>query len=722
MLVSVLGKGFIYQPASIDPQINADLLETANGMTVSPGVTFFVTRDSALDPALLRYLDQLDPRARASYTVTVLDPETLSPVTDPETLRSIAAGLDLPVATVAPIAGADVVPVEAVGHVTALEAAGYRVLPPSAAAQRAALLDAVSLPGTPSSIREGMERLAAWHERAALTRTQLGLGVSPGDLTHAGPAAHATTYALGAYAARYGGTDAFDLLTSTEPPTANRVASAIGGTLTPVRPAALQSLLRRSPGSAALVTGTAVGTSTEQVFWLTSDENGALTWHDPRAVGATQVFDIDGGTDWRTAVLERDDARAMLVGPDGVPVALPEATGPVAVRPLHHEVTYVGPWPQENLSRYGLNSVDFEGMPVIAVDVRVQSGEGRPLDREQFNSIRASLERYYLNNVRPTIVGTRQHDEIERLARTYDAAVVQQVMQGGIDARSGWQVLRPDAAPRTFDGATVTRDMLDAADLSGMTARAPLPPVLVDFLTQNSYQQAAEHFADHADQLRDPGVLTAARDLTARFPEDLRLRGLDLALRVAARAPVVVGGQPIEPTLVSLFHDGQPWPAGRSLDSRFVFDYLTSSTGWLGELETGPGAHPPKTHGTRMAWDTLLFQGMLDGAVDATDAVTLVRAVGESYEERATRAAAGAKEFAQAHASIFEAVKLLLDPDRVAGSDAWRRVLSVECLTGADRVPWHFRFKELLASDRLNGMPGVADEIKELTHEILTCH
>ncbi|MEO3770644.1 hypothetical protein [Micromonospora sp. B9E7] len=722
VLVTVLGKGFMYLAESTAPQVNTGMLEAAERMSIGDGVNVFVSRDTALDPAFRRYLDQLDPRARATHVVTVLDPETRLPVTDAGTLREIAAGLDLPVSTVEPIAGEDVVPVDVTGRVTALEAAGYRVLPPSATAQRVALLDAVGLPGTPSTIGEGLDRLAGWHERVAVTRAQLGFPANPVQIAHAGPGAHATTYALGAYVARYGQFGAFDPLTSTEALTVDRVASAIGGTLTPVRPAALESLLRHSPGSSALVTGTAVGTSTEQVFWLTSDENGALTWHDPRAAGTAQVFDIDGGADWRTAVLERDDARAMLVGPDGMPVALPEATGPVAVRPLHHEVTYVGPWPRENLTRYGLDSVDFEGMPVVAVDVREQSGEGRPLDREQFVKIRARLERYYLNNVRPTIVSTRQHDEIEQLARTYDATVVQQVMQGGIDARSGWQVIRPDAAPRTFDGAVVTREMLVAADLSLTTAREALPPVLVEFLTQDSYQQAADYFAEHADQLRDPAVLTAARDVTARFPGDFRLRGLDLALRVAARAPVADGGEPIEPTLVSLFHDEQPWPKGRSLDARLVFDYLISATGWLGELETEPGTERPKTHGTRMAWDTLLFQGMLDGYVDPSDAVTLARAVGESYGEQAARAAARAEEVAQAHASIFEAVKLLLDPNRVAGSDTWRRVLSVNCLTGADRVPWHFRFKELLASNRLKEMPGVAQDIKELTSEILTCH
>ncbi|MFE9191934.1 hypothetical protein ACFYL6_20220 [Micromonospora sp. NPDC007208] len=721
VLVTVFPKGFMYLADSAAPQVNAGMLETAERMSVPDGVNVFVSRDTALDPAFRRYLDQLDPRARATHVVTVLDPETLQPVTDPETLRSVAAGLDLPVSTVEPIAGEDIVPVDVAGRVTALEMAGYRVLPPNAMAQRAALLDAVSLSGTPSSIQEGLERLTGWHERVALTRTQLGLPTNPGDLAHTGPGEHATTYALGAYVARYGGDGVFDLLTSTEPLTSNRVATAIGGTLTSVRPTTLASVLSRSPGSSALVTGTAVGASTEQVFWLTSDENGTLTWHDPRAAVGTQVFDIDGGNDWRTAVLERDDARAMLVGPDGIPVALPEP-GPAVVGPRNHEVTYVGDWPPKNLDRYGLNSVDFEGMPVIAVDVRVHPGEGRPLDPKQFVEIRSRLERYYLNNVRPTVVATRQHEEIENLARTFEAAVVQQVVQVGIEGRPGWQVIRPDAVPRTFDGAAVTRAMLDVADLSSMTAREPLPPVLAEFLSHDSYQQAADHLTDHADQLRDPAVLTAARDLADRFPEDRRLQGLELALRVAARAPLLAGAEPVEPALVQIFDEQPSWPTGRPVDARFVFDYLTASTQWQGELAPSTGTQTRETHTNRMTWDSLLFQGMLDSAIDPAEAIALVRAVGESNKQRADRAADGGKEVAQAHASIFEAVKLLLSGDRVAGSNDWREVLSVECLTGADRVPWHFRFKQLLDSKRLDGTPGLADEIRGLTAQILTCH
>jgi hypothetical protein len=735
VLVTVLGKGFMYQAHATDQEINKGMLEAAERMSVGGGVNVFVSRDTALDPAFRRYLDQLDPRARATHVVTVLDPATSLAVSDPETLRSVAAGLDLPVSTVEPIAGEDVVPVDVTGRVTALEAAGYRILPPSAVAQRAALLDAVRLSEAPSSIQEGLERLAGWHEKVGRTRTDLGLA-SPEEVAHTGPGIHATTYALGAYvarygqspasasrygqspasASRYGQSPAFAPLTSTEPLMVDSVASAIGGDLTPVSPAVLAHLLHDAPGSSALVTGTAAGTTTEQVFWLTSDENGALAWHDPRAADATQLFSMDGGNDWRTAVLEREDARAMLVGPDGVPVALPEP-GEAVVGPRHHEVTYVGPWPQTNLSKYGLDSVDITGLPIVAVDVRYQSGEGLPLDREQFVEIRATLQRYYLNNVRPMVIATRQHHEIEQLAQTYEATVVQHKVQPGIDDRSEWQVIRPGEASKTFDVPVVTAEILNAASLPGTTAREPLPPVLVEFLTQGSYQQAAEHLAANADQLRDPAVLTAAEGLAANFPGDLRLQGLDLALRVAAREPIV-NGAPIEPTDLSLFHSKQPWPAGRSLDARFVFDYLTSSTGWRKSESTSDD----QVHGNRMTWDTLLLQGMLDGLVDPTDAVTLVHAVGESYDERAAWAAAKGKEVAQAHASIFDAVKLLLSNDWVAGSDGWRQVLSsVNCLSGADRVPWHFRLQRLLKSGRFAETSKLADDFRALINEIMLC-
>ncbi|GAA0587352.1 hypothetical protein GCM10010172_85580 [Paractinoplanes ferrugineus] len=736
-LVSVPGKGFFYLADATDARVNADLLSAAARQDTPGGVTLFVHRDRALDESLIRYLNQLDPRARATTTITVLDPETLGPVTDVPALRHLADRLHLPVLAPGPVDGRDVLPVGPDGQVTAGPAAAHLILPPAVAVQRIALADAVSLADPPPTIAAGLAQMATWERRNAATRAELGLPATPADVIPTGPGAQAVTYAVGQLKARFGNlgsVDVFGLLTSTTPGTVEQLVAGLGGTLAPVRPAALAHQLRTHPGSLAMVTGTAPGSADQQVLWLSSAESGNLTWHDPRTTG-TPAFNIDGAQDWRTAVLERDDARVFMLDADRHPVALPEPVTepirdattinpPTSARPLGPGAIAIGPWPQETLDRYGLSALELGGRPVITIDVR----EVRPrvLDPVQHNALKHTLERYWLHNVRPTVLATIRNPQVEALVRTYQGGLIQQVPEG-LGGRV-WTATGPGGVPQKFSGPVVTPEMLDAADMAPVDRDRPLhddplPPVLVTQLSHNSYQEAAEHFVEHGPELRDPSVLSAMDDIADKLPGDARLDAHRLMLDVAARAPYLAGPDPIAPQSRTSFDPEPAWPLDRPVDLRFLLDYLTAA-----DLVPGAdGTPPPGRYQTRLLWNGLLLQAMLGRALTPAETTILARGVGESDLERATRPP-GAPEIARAHASIFEALSAMLDERQPGVTDDRQALLQLaECLTGADRVAWHFLIKDILLphldqGGRLLADPDLVRRITELSAYINFCH
>ena len=75
MLVTVPNQGFYLRRRKGDP-IDQDLLRTAENLDLpGAGVAVFLRSDNQQPEAMRAYLDSIDPRVRAGYTLVLLDPD-----------------------------------------------------------------------------------------------------------------------------------------------------------------------------------------------------------------------------------------------------------------------------------------------------------------------------------------------------------------------------------------------------------------------------------------------------------------------------------------------------------------------------------------------------------------------------------------------------------------------------------------------------------------------
>ncbi|GAB2964941.1 hypothetical protein GCM10027280_62210 [Micromonospora polyrhachis] len=739
-LHTVLGQGFYHQPAAQPDAVDSHLINVAEELSVPGEVHLFVRQHAARDEMLRRYLDQLDPAVRGELSVVALD-NSGNVVTDTAQLRSMADWLDLPVHAPLTVGHRDgLIPVDQTARQTALPPIAYQVLPSGIAAQRQAALEA--LRDTPpaaananTNVSAAMANVHRWLDRAEAIRTTLGLSPAVDAPLPGARPTHTTMYAVGTYLARFGSTTLpalVDLLHHTEL-TPQQVTEAIGGpdATTSATPTVVANHLLRNPGHAALVT------ASDQLFWLLSDAAGAPHWVDPRSGRTPVVFDVDGAQDWRTAVLERSSTQVLMVDATGrrteLDRSVPQTRTPTApislptdARAGEHGVVLIGAWPPGNQTKYGLSNLDSTNLPVIAVDVRQLR---QSLEPTQLNALRNASLRHFLNNARPIIVSTAANSQVAELAKQFGGALLSRVPT---KLDSEWQLHVPDAGlTTTFADPQLTQAMVEqaAAALAALgPVHEPLPPVLVELLSFNTYDEAGAHFRDNFEKLRDPVVGEAMRVVAARFPQDNPLQVFRLATEISQRAPFLAGATPLEPAVRDSINAEPPLAPNRPIDLTFVFDYLTSR-GLPAQADTQPvGAHQ-----TRLLWDGLLFQAMLGQQLTRAEAVTLARGVGEVDAERARRVA-GAPETSQAHAMIFDALGSLVEKsvkgdlpgDGVVGPRVnWKAQLSIaDCLTGADRVPWHFRIKEVLVPHfkQLGVAEDLHEELTEIRDEIYFCH
>lgn len=98
------------------------------------------------------------------------------------------------------------------------------------------------------------------------------------------------------------------------------------------------------------------------------------------------------------------------------------------------------------------------------------------------------------------------------------------------------------------------------------------------------------------------------------------------------------------------------------------------------------------------------------------DARAVVGAKGELEEERAARRPHQPEIF-RAHAAVVEAIAKII---AVGGVDAnWRELIkAADCLTGTDRLAWHFIFRHVIAP---SSEPERA-AIKRMQEYLVTCH
>ncbi|MGW0435751.1 hypothetical protein ACWDV4_24825 [Micromonospora sp. NPDC003197] len=745
-LRTVLGQGFYHQPAAQPDAVDGLLINVAEGLSVPGELHLFVRQQAPRDEALRRYLDQLDPALRAELSVVALD-DSGHLVTDPAELRSLADWLDLPVHAPVEVKHSDgFVPVDQAARATPLEPIAYQALPTGLAAQRKAATEALREPpaavaDASENVSVGMTQVRQWLDRAAAIRAELGLPPASNVPLSGGRATHTTTYAAGAYLARFGSpakSSLVDLLQHREL-NPRQVVEAIGGAdtaTTTAAPTVVASHLRRHPGHAALVI------ASDQVFWLMSDATGALHWVDPRSALTPVSFDVDGAQDWRTAVLERNSTQVLMVDASGrrteldrsvapAPVPIAPISLPTDARSGQHGEVLIGAWPPENQTKHHLSNLDATNLPVIAVDVRHIPGT-QQLEPTQLNALNNASLRHFLNNARPIIVSTAGSAQVTQLAHQFGGALISRVPTNlGFE----WQLHVPAVGhTETLAGPQLTQAMIDRAGAALAALEPvlpkPLPPVLVELLSVNTYDEARAHFRDNFEKFRDPAVGEAMRDLTAKFPQNDLLQVFRLAIEIGQRAPFLAGETPLEPTVRNSLDPEQPLPAGRPIDLTFVFDYLSARS--LPPAQ--PDAPPLGDHQTRQLWDGLLLQAMLGQQLSRAQAVVLARGVGEMDAERALRVA-NAPETARAHASIFDTIGALLKigqarrtslVDGVVRPEAdWRSLLSIaNCLTGADRVPWHYRFRDVLEPHltQVGITEQLSNELAEIRDLIYVCH
>ncbi|MCI4061382.1 hypothetical protein MRQ36_01840 [Micromonospora sp. R77] len=760
-LQSVPGRGFYFQAGLTGGDlVDEALRSTAQDIPVPSQVAMFLRTD--IEPAhrdgLRSYLENLDSAARAIITLVALSP--LGVLVDATRLREFADRYDLPVYAPASMRGEEsFVAVDATGTETAAEPAAHLVLPRNAMAQRTAL-----------------ERLSAALERSAADPAaqaeqwlsivgdlQAELGVEPAPTAdqdaYRGREEHATTYAIGTYISLFhrAPDQLTDLRTRTRPLGVGETFDVIGARPAMVEPQRTIDFLRTHPGAAALVSGLSFSSPTRQLLWLTSGGDGALSWADPRA-GERVPFSVDSSADWRTSVLYGEETVTAVFDSNGEPTALPDVPAeiltsvppapligvpPGAIARPRDGMVLIGDWPESAQKRLGLDRIDVTGLPVVALDVQELRTE-RTLDPGQRNVLGTTLQRLQAAGARPIVIASARSDVVEAIVQRHRGTLMQVIPKNldfTIEVRTGSTVSRTSGP--------LDQQAVNDAAAPGQDRPLPVPPVVRGLLNTDTWEQARDYVQANLAELTTRSAVDGLREMreattepeqndlpgTAELaPSDRRLRAFEVIAAIGTNVGFRAGETALEPTARLTMTTEPPIAFDRSVDLTFVFDYLTARS--LPPIAND--SHVPGPYQTRLLWDGLLFQAMLDRKIAPQQAVVLRDAADQSPADTA-RITIGELPTGHAHALIFDAVSRLLEryfPEFAtnAGRGAdWetvrehlRAVLTETCLTGEDRVPWHFRLEKVFLPLAESLMPEPKVELltrtADLKREINFCH
>ncbi|NYH41997.1 hypothetical protein HNR22_001724 [Micromonospora jinlongensis] len=731
--ISTEGPGvFRYKDAASDSVVVDDRVYDLARKMVAPGTTALLVPDSASNSTNLRaYLHGL-VATDVRVVVVPFSSRTSGPLDLDSALR-LQDTLGVELALPGDVAQ-EGVPPGLQDRLTSLEstaelartgehASAYRLLPETLAANLRQLAE-LTTARQPVSVGELVSNSAAGGRR-----TTGGAGFVAGDLLPLAAVYYATFGDLP-------GLSLAELRALARPLSRRRLNHALGQTPVPMPLANVLQEFNSGRAVAALVHAPA-GSPTPGSFWMVKGDDGQLRWETGTEPAVPVV--LDGAVDRRTAVLEDPRSEIVVVGSDGVPYP-PE---------LPAEPTWA-PWVSTNARRIGKNTIllgpdssstaideivtvlnHHDGL-IALVDVRrgAPSRHGTTLDALIAESLHRTLAK---NPAISVVVATERNDELEFIvAEQHGRSSVQPTMVG---FEKFWDVQGAGSAHREryrslTDGALARAEALAAPPKSGPS------DLVAEFINQPTWKDVESYLQEHADDLLTGDVVQELADLESAsvangerisryddtqirdspfFREDRVLAAFRVLIKqemLARKDPELVGKRPLEPQRRWLTDPVEPHT--QTADSSLFLGYLTSRP--LDEARLGEKVGD---YEGGLLWLRELLQAMSNAEatkVSLADLVAVVRAKGELEEERAARRP-GQAEIFRAHAAIVEAILDIVGGKGDAGR--WlERLNATDCLTGADRVFWHFVLRDII----MPAFPEHKAELERMQNRINACY
>ncbi|MFJ6167492.1 hypothetical protein ACIQH6_20400 [Micromonospora orduensis] len=612
-------------------------------------------------------------------------------------------------------------PTEKLGT-TGRSATAYRLLPEALVANRQKLGELATGTQPPS-----VAKLASY-SAAGGSSTAGGDGFIAGDLT---PLA-------GVYYATFGDLPQLplaELLVSTSPLSRMGLNAALGWE---PRPMPLANVLREfesGRASAALVHASSES-RTAGSLWMVIDGAGRLGWANGTQPVAPVV--LDGAVDDRAASLEDPHSEFVLVGPTGLPYRPdlpPEPTWTTRLSANARrkgDTILLGPVGPYAATKEIMAQLDHHDGPIVLVNVRrgAPSKHGSTLDELTANSLHHLLAK---NPAIKVVVATEDNDQLKSIVvNQHGRSTVQPTMLG---FERFWAVEGPRSSyPEQYQ--SLTGGALARAVALADPPKAGPSELVAGLINQPTWKDVESYLDQYSSELFTREVLrelTYLASVSAAngerpsrygigqvkdqpfFRPNLTLEAFQAVIEQGLRAkedPELGGRRPLEPQHASLMDAIEPHT--QTADSSLFLGYLTSRPLDAARLGQAVGDYV-----TGLLWLRELLQAAKDPEktkVSLARVLAVVRAKGELEGERAARRP-GQPEISRANAAM---VALIADFERLGRAPAdWReRLKALDCLTGTDRVFWHFMIINVFVAM----FPESKAELMSIREFMAACH
>ncbi|MGC4783560.1 hypothetical protein ACLQ3A_18225 [Micromonospora zamorensis] len=616
------------------------------------------------------------------------------------------------------------VPIESADKLgtTGRAATAYRLLPDALVANRQKLGELTTGTQPPS-----VAKLASYSATGG-SPTAGGDGFVAGDLT---PLA-------GVYYATFGDLPQLplaELLASTSPLSRTGLNAALGWEPRPMPLANVLQEFKSGRASAALVHASSES-RTAGSLWMVMDHAGRLGWANGTQPVASVV--LDGAVDERAASLEDPHSEFVLVGPEGLPYGPELPPEPTWTPRLsanarrRGDTILLGPDGPYAATKEIMAKLASHDGPVVLVNVRrgVRSKHGSTLDELTANSLHHVLEK---NPAISVVVATEDNDQLKSIVvNQHGRSSVQPTMLG---FERFWAVEGPRSSyPEQYQ--SLTGGALARAVALADKPKAGPSDLVAGLINQPTWKGVESYLEQHSSELLTREVLRELTHLVSvsaangerpsRFGvgqvkdhpfyrPNLTLEAHRALIEQGLRAkedPELGGERPLEPQHASLMDAIEPHT--QTADPSLFLGYLTSRP-----LDAARLGQPVGDYVTGLLWLRELLQATRNPEVTKVhlaDVLAVVRAKGELEGERAARRP-GQPEIFRAHAAM---VAVIADFERVGRAPAgWReRLKATDCLTGTDRVFWHFMISNVFVPM----FPEGKAELRSIREFMAACH